>query len=129
MTSRQTAPNLTGASILTKPSTPSGILLFGLLLAQFAGAAPAVWPSGRLQPADARQVDAKQFLPASQLRDWQVDLDHRGLRATGSPAHEGYIDELARLLRVAGVKDVRFEALPMRRWTAQRWSLDILGGG
>jgi hypothetical protein len=114
---------------LTKPSTLFfGILLWGSLLPQFAGAAPAGWPSGRLQPADAQQVDAKQFLPARQLRDWQVELDRRGLRATGSPAHEGYVDELARLLRVAGVKDVRFEALPMRRWTAQRWSLDIVDG-
>jgi hypothetical protein len=113
---------------LTKSSTLSGVLLWGLLLAQYAGAAPADWPSRRLRPADAQQIDATQFLSTRQLRDWQVDLDRRGLRATGSPAHEGYVDELARLLRVAGVKDVRFEALPMRRWTAQHWSLDILNG-
>lgn len=128
MTLRQTAPNLTGASILMRPSTTVAILLCGLLLAQYSSAAPAGWPSGQLPPADSQQIDANQFLPARQLRDWQVDLDRRGLRATGNAAHEGYVDELARLLRAAGVKDVRFEALPMRRWTAQRWSLDVLDG-
>jgi len=106
----------------------SRVFVCGLLLAQYAAAAPAVWPSAPLPPADAEQVDANQFLSAAQLRDWQVDLDRRGLRATGSAAHEGYVDALAQLLRAAGVKDVRFEALPMRRWTARRWSIDIVGG-
>ncbi len=106
----------------------SGIILSGLVFAQLAGASPAGWPSGALPSRDAQQVDAAQFLSARQLHDWQVDLDRRGLRATGSPAHEEYVDELARRLRAAGVKDVRFEALPMRRWTAQHWSLDIAKG-
>jgi PA domain len=111
---------------MTNRSSACGVFLCGLLLTPYAGAAPG-WPSARLPPAAAQQVDAAQFLPAQQLRDWQVDLDRRGLRATGSAAHEGYVDELARLLRTAGVKDVRFEALPMRRWTATHWTLDIVG--
>jgi PA domain len=98
----------------------------GLLLARYAGAAPAGWPTASLPPGDAQQVDANQFLSADQLREWQVDLDRRGLRATGSAAHEGYVDELARRLRAAGVKKVHFEALPMRLWTARRWSLDVV---
>ena len=100
----------------------------GWLFAQSAGAVPAGWPSAPLSPADAQQVDANQFLSTGQLRDWQVDLDRRGLRATGSVAHEDYVDELARRLRAVGVKDLRFEALPMRRWTPRRWSIDIVGG-
>jgi hypothetical protein len=119
---------LTNHAMLTRRTARSGILVCGLMLAQYTGAAPAGWPSAPLPSADAQQVDATQFLPAKQLRDWQVDLDHRGLRATGSAAHEGYVDELARRLRAAGVKDVRFEALPMRRWTAEHWSLDIVDG-
>jgi hypothetical protein len=104
------------------------VLACGFMLAKCASAAPAGWPSARLAPADAEQIDANQFLSAGQLRDWQIDLDRRGLRATGSAAHEEYVDELARRLRTAGVKDVRFEALPMRRWTARRWSIDLIGG-
>jgi hypothetical protein len=113
---------------VTRHCKLSRVFVCGLLLAQFAAAAPAGWPSARLSAADARQVDANQFLSAGQFRDWQVDLDRRGLRATGSAAHEDYVDELARRLRAAGVKDVRFEALPMRRWTARRWSIDVVGG-
>jgi hypothetical protein len=121
-------PNLKGDEIVKNRSTVSGVFLCALLLARYAGAAPAGWPAAPLPPADAQQVDANQFVSADQLRDWQVDLDRRGLRATGSDAHEGYVDELARRLRAAGVKDVHFEALPMRRWTARRWSIDIVGG-
>ena len=62
------------------------------------------WPGAALPASDAATVDAQQFIAASQLRDWGVDLDRRGLRATGSPAHEAYIDELYRRLRAAGVR-------------------------
>ncbi|HEX4153596.1 MAG TPA: L-rhamnose/proton symporter RhaT [Steroidobacteraceae bacterium] len=126
-----------GSSTPTKRIVWTGVLVLvvatsvigtGNYLSAMASPVPADWPSAPLSAADARQVDANQFLPAGQLREWEIDLDRRGLRATGSAAHEAYVDELARRLRAAGVRDVRFEALPMRRWTARRWSLDLVGG-
>lgn len=48
-----------------------------------------------------------------------------GLRATGSPVHERYIDLLHDRLARAGVGHLRFEAVPHRRWLAQSWSLQV----
>ena len=54
----------------------------------------------RLSGNAAARVDSAEFLPAEQLRQWHEELDRMGLRATGSPAHERYIDVLiARLER------------------------------
>lgn len=92
-----------------------------------AGQTPA-WPDARLGAAAAQQVDATQLVPDAQLRAWQADLDARGLRATGSAAHEAYVTELHRRLRAAGVKDLRYETLQMQRWSVDRWSLDVLDG-
>jgi hypothetical protein len=66
-------------------------------------------------------------MPAGQLLDWQRELDALGLRATGSPVHEGYVDVLHERLRRAGVGDLRFESLPHRRWLADGWSLHADG--
>jgi hypothetical protein len=94
----------------------------------------ARWPSGRLGPGDAVRVDASQFMPVGQLRRWNRALDRvgpanqKGLRATGSAAHERYVDDLREDLRRAGVQRLRFESVPMERWTTTRWSLDLLGG-
>ena len=58
----------------------------------------------------AATVDSSQFLPAAQLRQWHEELDDMGLRATGSPIHEHYIDVLISrggwllVLRVGGKK-------------------------
>ena len=92
------------------------------------------WPSGHLTAPDAIRVKRSQFMPVGQFRAWNYELDRlgpsnqKGLRATGSPAHEGYIDELHDLLRRAGVKHVHFDPVPMTRWTTAHWSLDLLGG-
>src|SRR5258706_13110701 len=61
-----------------------------------AWAAPASrrWPAAALGASAARCVERSQFLPAAQLRSWHEELDDRGLRATGSPAHERYVDVL-----------------------------------
>lgn len=72
-------------------------------------------------------IDPADFLSLEQLTRWQEDLDRRGLRATGSPAHESYVDDLVRRLGEAGVTDVRTEALPMRRWTPSEWALEVDG--
>jgi hypothetical protein len=80
------------------------------------------------------QVDPGEFMPANQFAQWMRELDRlgpegqKGLRATGSPAHERYIDVLAELLERAGVTDVRFESVPMTRWTTNDWSLEVLDG-
>jgi hypothetical protein len=67
------------------------------------------------------------FVTVELLTEWQRRLDDRGLRATGSDAHADYIDDLARRLGEAGVDNVTTEAIPMRRWAPQRWSLDAGG--
>ncbi|MDB5988493.1 MAG: hypothetical protein JWR16_3546 [Nevskia sp.] len=86
------------------------------------------WPSAALSADNAVTVDPQQFLSAAQLQNWQVDLDHRGLRATGTTAHENYIDALYQRLAAAGVKQLSFEAVPLMRWAVDSWSLDIVGG-
>lgn len=88
----------------------------------------SAWPQAALATADATTVNAPQFIAAGQLRDWGADLDARGLRATGSDAHEAYIDELYRRLAAAGVKQLRFESVPLTRWTTEQWSLDVVSG-
>lgn len=92
------------------------------------------WPKATLTARDAVRVDQRQFMPASQFRSWNAALDklgpanQRGLRATGSRAHEGYVDDLYDDLKRAGVDDLHLESLPMRRWTTDSWSLDFLDG-
>jgi hypothetical protein len=75
-------------------------------------------------------VDATQFLSRKQLVDWQVDLDERRLRATGSPKHEAYIDALHERLARAGVKQLRFEPVSFRQWSVQPedWGLEVVSG-
>jgi hypothetical protein len=92
------------------------------------------WPKGHLSARDAARVKESQFMPVGQFRSWNAALhkigpgNQRGLRATGGAAHEGYVDELIDDLQRAGAKQVHTEAVPMRRWTADKWSLNILTG-
>jgi hypothetical protein len=86
------------------------------------------WPRAALGPTQARRIDPRQFMPASQLRTWQHELDRLGLRATGSRAQDRYIDDLHDRLARAGVRSLRREPVPIRRWSARRWSLTALGG-
>jgi hypothetical protein len=73
-------------------------------------------------------------MPIGQFRRWNKELDkigpanQTGLRATGSRAHEDYVDELRDLLDRAGVENAHFDAVPMRRWTASEWALDLVSG-
>jgi hypothetical protein len=78
----------------------------------------------RLSGNAAARVDSTEFLPAGQLRQWHEELDRSGLRATGSPAHERYIDVLIARLEQAGVSQVHTEPVPIHRRTPVRWSLD-----
>jgi len=92
------------------------------------------WPQATLTAEDAVTINEAEFMPVEQFRTWNEALDdigpenQRGLRATGSPEHEGYINQLRRDLRQAGVKRVRVQRVPMDRWTVPRWSLDLLDG-
>ena len=72
-------------------------------------------------------IDPDDNTTLEELTRWQRDLDRRGLRATGSPAHSAYVDDLARRLADLGVPDVRTEVLPMRRWTPSHWELSVDG--
>lgn len=89
---------------------------------------PGPWPARALPPSAAVTVDATQFLSRKQLVDWQVDLDERRLRATGSLRHEAYIDVLQERLARAGVKQLRFEPFSFRQWSveAENWGLDVV---
>ncbi|AIO65619.1 PA domain protein [Burkholderia oklahomensis] len=105
-------------------------LLLALPIAEAAHADPKpdAWPTAALPDRAAVEVDASQFLPPAQLVRWQIDLDRRGLRSTGSPAHERYIDALRRRLARAGVPQLYTEAVTMTRWTARHWRLDVVDG-
>jgi hypothetical protein len=72
-------------------------------------------------------TDSDDYITTGLLAEWQQALDDRGLRATGSPDHEAYIDDLVERLAEAGVQDVHAEPIPMRRWTPQAWSLRLGG--
>jgi hypothetical protein len=88
----------------------------------------AKWPTAQLDAAAAKRVAPSQFLGSAQLRSWQTELDGRGLRATGTAAHESYVDALQSRLQRAGVPHVTREADGLRRWTADGCSLDVVDG-
>lgn len=100
----------------------------GVYDAGTSDAATALDGGGSDAAVSGVKVDEAQFLPAAQLKQWQIALDERGLRATGNAAHEGYIDELHARLSAAGVAQLRFEPVPLTRWSTDQWSLDVVGG-
>jgi Peptidase family M28 len=107
---------------------------FGSLVDPVSALGATRWPKGSLGARDAVRVKASQFMPVGQFRRWNQALDRigpanqRGLRATGSAAHEGYVDGLRDQLERAGVEHLHFERVGMSRWTTTRWSLDLLAG-
>lgn len=107
----------------------AGVLAIAAALCACASK-PGPWPARALPPSAAVTVDATQFLSRKQLVDWQVDLDERRLRATGSPKHEAYIDALHERLARAGVKQLRFEPVGFRQWSVQPedWGLEVVSG-
>lgn len=96
--------------------------------AAWGGSRTSRWPERRLGAAAARRVVPSEFIGVSQLRKWHEELDARGMRATGSREHETYIDVLHHRLERAGVSGLRFESVPLRRWTATKWGLDVVDG-
>ncbi len=99
------------------------------LIVHVVSAADPHWPSAPLPAEAAVQLMPEQFLSVDQHRDWQLDLDARGLRAAGSPAHEAYIDVLKERLAHAGVAEIREEPVEIQQWLAERWSLELLAEG
>jgi hypothetical protein len=93
----------------------------GALIGAGAGAMPAA--AATATATRAARVRDSQFMPASQLLEWQRELDALGLRATGSAVQEGYVDVLRDRLERVGVRELHFEPLPHRRWLADSWSL------
>jgi len=87
------------------------------------------WPQAKLTARDAVRVRPSQFMPTAQFRAWNTALDklgpanQKGLRATATPAHEGYIDDLAADLERAGIDRSFFSGLHMQRWTTATWSM------
>lgn len=74
-----------------------------------------------------QQVDPARFAESGALQTRQAALDALGLRATGSPVHAAYVEDLAARLAQAGVRSVQTEGIPMRRWDPITWSLDVSG--
>lgn len=64
----------------------------------------------------AGTVDERLLPGERALRHWTRELDGFGVRPTGSPAHEAYIDLLGQRLEEAGVQDVHRESLQIQRW-------------
>jgi hypothetical protein len=85
---------------------------------------PVTWPTKRLGSEAAITVDASQFLPEAQLRQWHEELDALGMRSTGSPVHEHYIDLMIDRLKAVGVSQVHSQPVPLEKWTAEQWSLE-----
>src|SRR4051794_8133873 len=96
--------------------TRRDVLRGGIAAAAVAALPTLAWPSRA-----GAAVAGRTFASAAQLRDAQAALDDIGLRATASPAHLRYADDLADRLERAGVQEVTGEAVPLRRWTARRW--------
>jgi hypothetical protein len=97
----------------------------GVLGAGSPSGAAITWPTKKLGAKAATTVDATQFLPVAQLRQWHEELDAMGMRSTGSPMHEHYIDVLVSRLKSVGVTQVHTEPVPLEKWTAERWSLEL----
>ena len=89
-------------------------------------ASKAHWPAHRLPAHAARHVEPSQFLSTGQLSIWQRELDGLGLRATATPVHEHYVDVLRDRLERAGVQHLRYEPVPLERWSTGSWSLHLL---
>jgi hypothetical protein len=97
-------------------------------LLELAGAAATLPLAESVLLGDAHaRVGPGRFTSADRLRTWQRELDSTGLRATASAANERYIDVLHERLERAGVRDLRVERVPVRRWTAERWALELGG--
>ncbi len=127
---RQVAEGSTRRELLRRCSGAAamGLLPASVARASVARAASPPW-SGPLGAADALRVDPRRFIPARQLRQWQDALDARGLRATGSPQHDAYIQSLATRLEQVGVKQLTSDAVPLNQWQPSRWKLEVPGRG
>ncbi len=97
------------------------------VIGEGTAAATSEWPNRQLAAGDARRVDASQFFSSAQLKAWSEELDPMGMRATGYPVHERFIDTLIGRLKSVGVRDVHTEPVPFTKWTVGRWSLEVDG--
>lgn len=104
----------------------AGAAVAGVSTPAFAGGGSA-WPSGALPLSAATRIDTSQFFSAQQLATWGAEADALGLRATGAPNHEAYLRKLKRRFERAGLHDVRLEPVPMMRWLADSWSVEVDG--
>lgn len=121
--------DLTRRRLLELAARAAGVAVAAPLIDPLAALSSAPrWPAGRLPASAARRVDSSQFLPRSQLLMWQQQLDRMGLRATASAVHEHFVDQLRDRLERAGVSQLRFESVPLDRWTTDKWSLRVLSG-
>jgi hypothetical protein len=70
-------------------------------------------------------VDAAGFPTVEEVTARQAELDAIGLRDTAGIAHERYIDLLQERLERVGVREVVSESVPLRRWAARSWRLEV----
>lgn len=116
---------LSRRSVLAGAGALAGLAAMSSASTEEAGAAPTSSPRGPLAAGDAVTVDPSQFLSLQQLRTWSTELDAMGMRATGYPVHERFIDTLIDRLQWAGVEDVHPEPVPFTKWTVGVWSLEV----
>ncbi len=103
---------------------------YGAVLAlALLGSILTVAPQATAGVCDGYSTIDTSLLPTQdQLRTWMQEEEDFGVRSTGSPSHEAYIDLLAGQLATAGVSDVHREPFTVDRWIPASWSLDVIGG-
>jgi hypothetical protein len=79
--------------------------------------------------ASGDETNAGLLAPASQLQQWQAEIDQfgGGLRPTGSTAEAGYIDHLTAQLKAMGIKTTQ-EPYTFTRWIPKSASLALTSG-
>jgi hypothetical protein len=123
---RATRRELLRRGVVLAAAAPASNLL--ATRSALARPASARWPTGRLTVADAVRVNPAQFMPVSQLQEWQHTLDDLGLRATDSPTHNQYIQSVASRLEQVGVQQIRTEPVAFTKWAPSSWRLEVVSG-
>jgi hypothetical protein len=119
---------LTRRRLLGLGASAAGAAMLGPVAAAAARAGRSQWPTRALPAHAARSVSPRDFMPVGPMQSWQDELDGLGLRATGIPSQNRYIESLHARLSDAGVQQLHLEPVPIRRWTADAWSLEVIDG-
>ena len=70
------------------------------------------------------QVNEEWMPSMDSVWDWIREMDAMGVRLTGSPAHNWYIDFLQQKMEQMGCRDIQRDAIEIHRWVPVHWSLE-----